>query len=89
MKAASIEDALALQAEHERRLADYLTHEIRDALGEADLADLIAVAEALGVNPKLPPGWRTKREREIAALEENAAALEKEAADLRARARAR
>lgn len=83
--ASDVERFASAQAEHERRLADYLAHEIRDALGDADLADLIAMAEALGISPKLPPDWRTKREREIAALEEEAAALEKEATEVRDR----
>lgn len=84
--ASDVERFATAQAEHELRLADYLAHQIHDALGDADLADLIAMAEALGISPKLPPDWRTKREREVAALEEDAAALEKEAADRSARA---
>lgn len=71
------------QQAHEMRLADYLAHQIRDALGDADLAELIAVAEALGIDPTLPRGWRTKREKEIAALEEEAAENLRRAAELR------
>lgn len=82
--ASAVERFASAQAEHELRLADYLAHEIHDALGDADLADLIAMAEALGISPKLPPDWRTKREREVAALEEEAAASLRRAADLRA-----
>ena len=91
MKAASIDEALALQADHERRLADFLAHEIRASLENlrrglrsASLAELIAIAEILGVDLKMPPDWRTEREREAAALEEEAAENMRRAAELRA-----
>ncbi len=75
------------QLRYEGRLFEYLTEALRERLAsnQASLDELIDAADSLGVDVEIPSDWRTSREREIQAAEDEAREADEEAREARDR----